>query len=596
MKVIGFVAIVALAAGSYHLLAQVAQTPSRPGGVGGTASPGLPPRDAATAQKPAAGTARIRGRLVASPAGTPLRRVRMMLQTPAGPELTRVITTDAQGRYEFAELPAGRYSLFASKPAYVELQYGQRRPYEAGTPIVLRDNETLTSIDFALPRGSVITGRITDELNEPLAEAQVQVQRFAYTPDGRRRLATSGRATTDDRGEFRVYGLMPGEYVVTGTARTPSPPFFVNGAPLAIEPADGYLPTYYPGTPNPANAQPISIGIAEELSVQFALVAGRFARVSGTARYSDGQPAYPAEVSVLPRVSSGMFLLTDDGSNATRTGPDGNFSVTGVAPGEYTIDVRPQPGPLPGNRQAVAEMGSVPVTVTGNDIAGMRITTSKGSLVSGRVVWEGTSPRSSALTGSPSVQASSVDSLVSFFGFVSDPNADGSLDDEGRFRLGGLRGRIHLDVSSPPNWMLKSVIVEGRDFTEVPLDLTDRPSIDDVVITLSDKRTTVSGSVTDSRGAAASSYVVVILPAEEKESARDFYYYYIRTARPDTNGRFETRGLKPGRYVALAIESLEQGRQFAPEFQRQLRSRSPREFTLREGEAVTLDLRLTTGF
>jgi hypothetical protein len=237
----------------------------------------------------------------------------------------------------------------------------------------------------------------------------------------------------------------------------------------------------------------------------------------------------------------------------------------------------------------------VPITVTGNDIAGMRITTSKGALVSGRVVWEGASPRSSQLTGTPSVHASSVDSLVSYFGFVSDPSADGSLDDEGRFRLGGLRGRIHLDVSSPPNWMLKSVIVDGRDFTEVPLDLADRPSIDDVVITLSDKMTTVSGGVTDSRGAPLNSYVVVILPAEEKESARDFFYHYIRAARPDTNGRFETRGLKPGRYVALAIETLEQGRQFAPEFQRQLRSRSPREFTIKEGESLSLDLRLTAG-
>jgi hypothetical protein len=68
----------------------------------------------------------------------------------------------------------------------------------------------------------------------------------------------------------------------------------------------------------------------------------------------------------------------------------------------------------------------------------------------------------------------------------------------------------------------------------------------------------------------------------------------VRTARPDTNGRFETRGMRPGRYLATAVETIEQGRQFAPEFQEQLR-RGAREFSVREGESVALDLTLTQG-
>ena len=68
----------------------------------------------------------------------------------------------------------------------------------------------------------------------------------------------------------------------------------------------------------------------------------------------------------------------------------------------------------------------------------------------------------------------------------------------------------------------------------------------------------------------------------------------IRTARPDTRGRFEVRNLRPGRYVATAIEALEQGRQYSPEFQKELR-RGAREFTLKEGETIAVDLRLTTG-
>jgi len=122
--------------------------------------------------------------------------------------------------------------------------------------------------------------------------------------------------------------------------------------------------------------------------------------------------------------------------------------------------------------------------------------------------------------------------------------------------------------------------------------LTDVRTLSDVVITLTDKVTTVSGQVTDSRGQPLTDYVVVIQSAEQKEpvvAAR-----LIRVARPDTRGRFEVRNLRPGRYVATAIEALEQGRQYSPEFQKELR-RGARDFTLKEGETIAVDLRLTTG-
>jgi hypothetical protein len=179
---------------------------------------------------------------------------------------------------------------------------------------------------------------------------------------------------------------------------------------------------------------------------------------------------------------------------------------------------------------------------------------------------------------------------ISYFGVV-DPDADGSVDDDGNFRLGGVSGRVLFDVSVAPAWDVKSVIFEGLNITEVPLDIAGRPSIDGVQITLTDKLTTVSGHVTDSRGAAVTSYVVVILPAEEKTSTIG-WYRYIRSTRSDINGRFETRGMPPGRYVAAAVDALESGRQFVPAVQQQLR-KGAREFSLKEGESLMLDLRLS---
>jgi hypothetical protein len=178
------------------------------------------------------------------------------------------------------------------------------------------------------------------------------------------------------------------------------------------------------------------------------------------------------------------------------------------------------------------------------------------------------------------------------FAMTADPLANGVIDDNGNFRLGASLGRAFLMVTTPPSWVIKSITVEGDDITDQPLDMTGRQSLSGVVIRMTDKLTQVSGRVTDGRGQLLKDYVVVIQAAEAKEPI--VASRFLRTARPDTNGRFETRGLRPGRYVATAIEVLEQGRQFAPEFQEQLRH-SAKEFSVREGETVALDLTLTTG-
>jgi hypothetical protein len=109
---------------------------------------------------------------------------------------------------------------------------------------------------------------------------------------------------------------------------------------------------------------------------------------------------------------------------------------------------------------------------------------------------------------------------------------------------------------------------------------------------MTDKLSHVAGHVTDDSGKPVTQYVVVLQPAEQKDpriTAR-----FIRTARPDTEGRFELRTVRPGRYVATAIEAIEEGREFSPELQKELR-RGAREFRLREGETLNLDLRLTQG-
>src|SRR6185503_1519465 len=133
---------------------------------GGTPRPGLPPRDTPLA-KPAA-TGKIRGRVLAVDTNAPLRRAQVtLLAGQLG--VRRFTTTDADGRYEFADVAEGRYTVTAGKGGYVTLQYGQRRAFEPGRQVSVADGQDLTQVDIALPRGSVITGRITDEFGEPIA-------------------------------------------------------------------------------------------------------------------------------------------------------------------------------------------------------------------------------------------------------------------------------------------------------------------------------------------------------------------------------------------------------------------------------------------
>src|SRR5215813_15217567 len=180
-----------------------------------------PSRDT-SAQQPTVATTpppkgRIAGRVLTADTGRPVARARVLInaaEVPGG----RGTQTDADGTYEFTELPAGRYSVNVSKTGFISLSYGQRRPLQAGTPLQLADAQQLSGIDFRLPRGSVIAGHVMDETGDPMPGISVQVMRYQYA-QGNRQLVPAGTAQSDDQGAFRVWGLNPGEYYVSAAAR-----------------------------------------------------------------------------------------------------------------------------------------------------------------------------------------------------------------------------------------------------------------------------------------------------------------------------------------------------------------------------------------
>ena len=131
------------------------------------------------------GPGRIRGRIVAADSGAPVRRAQVRI---TGNELAmKTSLTDGEGRFEFRDLPAGRFTLTAQKPGYMTVQYGQTRPFESGKTIELAEAQVMDKAEIAMPRGSVIAGRIADEFGDPIADATVSAMRSMWS-NGRRRL------------------------------------------------------------------------------------------------------------------------------------------------------------------------------------------------------------------------------------------------------------------------------------------------------------------------------------------------------------------------------------------------------------------------
>ncbi len=556
-----------------------------PGGRGGRFG-GIPPRDNAPTPT---GTARISGRVVAADTGTAIRRAQININSRDA-QFNRNVTTDAEGRYELATLPAGRYRLFVSKAGFVALEYGQARPFEVGKPIDITAGQLLEKVDFSLPRGSAITGRITDEFGDPMTDVQVQAMRYQYV-NGERQLVDVGRiAQTDDLGAYRIFGLMPGDYIVRASMR----PNMQQG-PRGVEAEQtGYPGTYYPGVSDVSQAQMVTAALGQELSsIGFPLVPARLSRISGTVMGSDGRPLAGAMVMLRARGGAGMGplrmnLIGNGGGGQVR--PDGSFQLANVPPGDYVLDVQQRPQNIR-NLQDInlvqLEFASMPLSVSG-DMDNLTVVTTPGVTVSGRVVYQGQGapkPTLQVMAAPPSGGASPMGQLI-----TARALGGGRPNQDGTFELHGLAGPQMIRVQGvPTGWALKTITLDGADITDAPYDFKPGNSMAGLVITLTDRLSEITGSVRDGRGQPVADYVLVAFPEDTKLWGAQSRF--VQTTRPNQNGTFSIKGLPPGRYLAAVVPALENGLQNDPAVLEQLRLRA-RNFSLAEGQTLDLNLEM----
>lgn len=600
----------------------------------------LPPRDPGRRLPPEpVGTAIIRGRVVAGDTGSPVRKANVSLSavmplaamsqsglTGAGGRSTQPATqtvtqtvmingnpvqvtsalqagmlrpktavTDSQGLFEFKDLPAGTYRLSANpgqySAQYLGTTYGAKRAnapgsIDQGQPIPLTDGQTFTAT-IALMKGAVITGRVSDENGDALARVQVYTMFFpAGSTRGQRYGST---VSTDDLGNFRLYGLAPGEYAVVAEARgnTFTPP---NAPPETEEERIGILTTYYPGTPDEASAQRVRTRSGAETSgIEIRMVSGRMLHISGMVVDSQGKTDTRFNVMLMRGTGSGF------NSFGINMDPTGHFQARNIPPGEYKLVARQMinrpPNADPRTPPDPGEFAVVPLSLT-TDMDDLLVTAGPGATITGQIVYENGAPPllpNGQQPPPPRVNAQTADQN---FGGVPGPQSV-QVSPDLTFTMKGFMGEYLLRANGGGAYM-KSVQIGGEDITDTPHEFKQG---DRVTIVMTSKASTIEGAVTNDRGEPVNSGTVLLF-SESKTSWR-VNSIHMRRGGPDITGHFRLMGVLPGRYFLIALpqeraNALNYGNVVDPAIFEQF-AKEATSVTVGEDEQRQVDLKIAPG-
>jgi hypothetical protein len=243
----------------------------------------------------------IRGVVVEHSSGKALSRTQVVLAPlPGTPGNSQATRSNTYGNFEFSGLPAGAYLISAARRGFPPVQYGQKNWRAAGTPVILAEDQS-TFLNIRMPRFGAITGAVVDENDVGLPDHEVVAYYYAKPP----RLAA--RATADDRGIFRISGLLPGRYLVRTIARV-----YEDG---------GYLPTFYKETMRVDDATFLDVDLDRDIGeARVRPFPGRLYTIGG---------------EVVTQVPVTVTLVSDVGRESITTG--GPFRFTNKPPGPYEL-------------------------------------------------------------------------------------------------------------------------------------------------------------------------------------------------------------------------------------------------------------------
>lgn len=416
-------------------------------------------------------------------------------------------------------------------------------------------------------QGGVVTGRVVDEDSESLPHAQVQVLQFRYM-QGRRRPMPMGMAMTDDRGEYRIFGVRPGQVYVRASVRG----YEMYAAPggsidlTAPSESSSYPPVFYPNVQEANQASALTVRGGDELHVDFAMSPQRSYSVSG--RVVGGVQGTTGRGMWLMLMKRGEGGFTFGPGMNTSVRDDNTFSFKQVLPGSYNLIAQQQD-------DKVSASAKLELDIREGDLQGLVLSLSPKVDISGRLTFDG---NSSAKPTAVRIALAPEDMQD----FMRGAYAQGK--DDGTFTLQASpdeRYKVSA-YGAPPDMYLKSANTGREDALEKGFSASSGRTLD-LVFAAGGK---VTGAINGSDGKGEPGVTVVLAPETKLAGLADPF----RTATTDQNGKYQLQGLRPGSYRVYAFEHIEPG---AYEDEEWLKAFADQAQSLRvsEGGQETLDLK-----
>lgn len=525
--------------------------------------------------------------------------------------------TDNAGHFTFDDVAPGYYTLSFTKPGYAGAAYGAKHPGDAGSPVAVASGRHL-DLAMTIVKGGVIAGRVTDEIGAPVADARV----FAVTrrvERGIRRDIAVGSGTTDDEGNYRVFGLQSGNYLIAvaspytprqpaGRAGLPFPPSGLSlsmpGLMNSSDPptrATGYLSAFYPGVFDPSQAGIVTLNAAEtRTNVDLTFHPRTTIEMRGYVVLPDGRPAARAEIVVRAAPDNASAAAGGTNNVTFLTRPDGRFVVPDLQVGAYTVialATSPSSGRMtmaappsrdirPGGFDLVAV-----AHVTTNDTGFVGVPTlhlARGGAVQGMITTSTSAP-SDALDLQDLQVAIRSDATT---GLVAVPPAGVGAD--GSFTIRGVPPGVYtLSVANIAARRRVPISIQAATAGDVDVlseGLTIAPGAAGNVQVVVGPPTLLTGRVLDATGLPSSAYYVAVFP--EQEHAWTPLSARLRMpVHAATDGAFQFDGLPAGDYYVAALADFDAERWPSASDLRQL-VRTALKVSLRAGERTAVDLQV----